>query len=259
MSGLASRAQVVKLANDLGLLGEPKLAKPVPPRFLQTRDLIDVGQRFYYLEILEPQVRRPAAPGSVPPRVSQTNVVIDFPGSQVRIVPYYSESEAQAIAALIRSRSTSRNPREVAVGLISALRAGLDVRLQTILSGEPNRRVRLIHEAVPTDHLLPQAAAAVRVVAPYLRQVAITWVLKALQKEIEGRWERFTTDLVKTADAATDGLTVCLVYQRPSVLQSLGAALGRLAGPAGTAIAGGVGATAMGSVAVEVRPGFARW
>jgi hypothetical protein len=88
------------------LLREPKLGVAVPPAYLQSRNRIAAGQRFYVLEPVGAAGLVPAGPRNraVTARVapSKASVSVNPQRSQVNVGFYLSEVEAQAIAAAIR-------------------------------------------------------------------------------------------------------------------------------------------------------------
>src|SRR5574341_934906 len=73
------------------LLGELGLGRNVPDRFVQDRNLIEVGQRFYYLEI--EGVRPIVHPRQRMRRSSRVYVKIDCPGNRIGVALYLRSEE----------------------------------------------------------------------------------------------------------------------------------------------------------------------
>lgn len=232
------------------LLKEPGLGKPVLGRFLVDRNLVDVGQRFYFLEILGGGVPTRTGP---PARTSQTAVVLDFPRTELRVFLYYSETEAQEIAQHLRRRAHTAT-------VLGALRAGLDVRLSTILSGEPTRQLRVIHEAVAQEGLLPAAAVAavMRVVGPVLARLVLRWLIEALSRQVEKRYDEFAAQFTSAADAALDGVTLALTFKGLPFLTSLRQMI-TMAKPPSLADVARMLTQGFGDVEFQLRPGYTRW
>jgi hypothetical protein len=236
------------------LLKEPGLGREVDPKFLADRNHITVGQRFYFLEIPQARPRLVNGPrGSRrAARVTQTNVTLDFPKGEVRIFLFYSEADAQAVSAHLRARAP--------VGaILTMLKAGLETRLATLLSGAPTRAMRVVHEAALTEHFRsPVIAAALKLVGQPLRAVLLKWTLEALQRELEQRAEQFAAHFTRAAAAEVDGVTVAIMFRQPSFLPELRRILARRG--SGTAVTLGALTLrqAMGEYALTIHPGFVR-
>lgn len=83
------------------LLREPRLGVTVPGMYLRSRQRIAVGQRFYYLELLQPGSSIPTSTDGSP-RPTEARVVIDLRKSQISAAVYLSETEAQQVAAAVQ-------------------------------------------------------------------------------------------------------------------------------------------------------------
>jgi hypothetical protein len=200
------------------LLKEPALGKAAEPRFLADRNVLEVGQRLYYLELPESSVR--PRPNRSLQRVGGTKVVLDLPGGTVRIGRYLSEADAQSLATALRKRA----PLAVVLGM---LRSGFESRLAQLFSGSPTRALRIVHEAVPADSLLPSNVAILLKAAGRPVTEALTkWVLDAFTRELRDRYDALAAEVVRAADADADGLTVVLSFSRPPFLRALRELLG---------------------------------
>jgi len=199
------------------LLKEPGLGRQVDPRFLADRNVVTVGQRFYYLEMREAAARTVAGPrGSRrSPRVAQTRIAFDFPKGELRAFLFFSEAEAQAISTQFRARAPIST-------VIAALKAGLENRLSTIFSGQPTRALRIVHEATPIEQFRsPVIGGALKLLGRPLAGVLLRWVLAALRREFEQRRDQFQAQFIRAAAAETDGVTLVIVFQRPPFFEQL--------------------------------------
>jgi hypothetical protein len=234
------------------LLKEPGLGRAVDARYLADRTVIETGQRFYYLEVPRGQVRtvRSAQGGHALARTSDTRVVLDFPRGELRVLLFYSEAEAQSLATQLRARAPSS-------ALLPALKRGLEERLASLLSGSPSRGLRVIHEAVPTQQLAaPAVATVMRLAGRPLSGLLLTWLLDVFRQEMERRYDVFAGQLAKAADAEADGVTLTVVFARPSFFERMRRLLsgGALAAAAG--LPASLTANAMGQFTVTVQPGY---
>ena len=203
------------------LLKEPTLGKAVDARFLADPNVLEVGQRLFFLEFSEgtgrmvsPRVRR------APPRVAATKILLDLPGGVLRIRHYLSEAEAQALSSMLRKRAP-------AGALLGALRGAFESRVAAMFSGAPTRSLRVVHEAVPTESLLPSAIGlALRAVGRPLSTAVTKWLLDALSRELKERYDNLAAEFTRAADATADGLTLVLTFSRPPFFAALRALLG---------------------------------
>jgi hypothetical protein len=237
------------------LLKEPGLGRAVEAPFLIRRRVTAVGQRFYFLEIPGARVRlapRMAGKPSRPARSTQTRITIDFVKRQLRLALYYSEADAQEISKQLRQKA----PLPV---LLRALRGRHDAALTQILSGEPTSALRLVHEEAPTEELAtPLLAPVLRMVGGKLSGVVLTWLLEALHRELQTRYDRFTGEFERAAQADEDGVSVVVTFEAPPLLEQLRRLLkpgGIVAAPAALAA---LARQTVGSYQVDFRAGFAR-
>lgn len=235
------------------LLKEPGLGRAVDPKFLADRTHIAVGQRLYFLEF--PGVRMPSVAdprtGRRQPRITQTNVTLDFPKGELRVFLFYAEADAQSLSTLLRTRGH-------ASVILTALKAGLDTRLTAMLSGVPNRAMRVIHEAVPTEQFgSPVTGAGLKLAGRPIGGILLRWVLEALNRELEQRRDQFSGQFTRAATAEADGVTLALVFRRPSFLVPLRRLLG---GDliAAAALRGSLAGQAMSEYGLTVHAGFVR-
>jgi hypothetical protein len=233
-----------------GLLGEPGLGRPIGPKFLARRGRIAVGQRFYFLDVPGARLREGGSrTGARPARSSRPRVVLDFPKRELRLGLYFSESDAQRLAAQFRAKASA----ESLVGLLKGLHEPM---LKKMLAGDGLGGVRLIHEAAPVEELAaPLVGGLVRAVGGKLAARLRDWTAAVLGKELSRQYDRFAGDFVNATTHEADGVTLTLTFQAPPFLEKLRKALkGGIA--AIPAAAGAFSRDALGSYAVGVRPGY---
>jgi len=238
------------------LLNEPGLGRQVDARFLADRNVVTVGQRFYYIET---QTARPrtivgvrGGGGSRSPRIAKTKVAFDFPKGELRVILFYSEAQAQAIATQLRGRA----PASIA---IAALKSGLDSNLATLFSGAPTRGLRVIHETAPIENFQsPAIGGALKVVGRSLAGLTLRWVLQAFKRELEQRRDQFAAQFTRAAASEADGVSVVIIFQRPSFFQQLRAVFsGKWALPA-AAWGAALMRQAIGEYTLAIHPGYPR-
>jgi hypothetical protein len=234
------------------LIGEPRLGRPVDQQFLARRGRISVGQRFYFLEIDDArlrQARRPTLSGTRPARSSQPKIVLDFPKRELRLFLFFSEADAQQVAAQLRKKASP-------TAVISLLKTLHETMIRRALSTHPAGVVKIIHEAAPTEQLaMPMTASVVRLLGSRLANRVRDWVATVLSKELTQNYERITGDFVRAASNDADGVTLQITLEAPPILQQLRKALrGGLA--AVPRLLRAFGKDTLGSYRFEMRPGF---
>lgn len=190
------------------MIQQPGLARPVDPRFLERRDLIDVGQCFYFLELDRPPapVRPPTPPdgGDRLPRTSEVNATIDLRSSAIRIAIFLGEGPAQGVAAKLRGGVSP-------AGAWSLIKNTVVAGVETALSGDLRRHVTIRHEVLHEKHLAAPAAAAGawllrtlgQEVVKQLIAAVVKWVGSAILKYLDRRAQEFTAATESPADGVT--------------------------------------------------------
>ena len=142
--------------------------------------------------------------------------------------------------------------------ILSALKAGLHARLGTMLSGVPTPAVRVIHEAVPAEQFRsPVIGTGLKLAGRPLGGVVLRWVLEALKRELEQRADQFAGQFTRAAAAEADGVTIALVFRRPSFLPPLRRLLGG-SPPAAALFGGSILRQAVGEYGLTIHAGFVR-
>jgi hypothetical protein len=139
------------------LLGDPGLGKAVDPQYLHDRRHLQLGQRFFYLEIDGARVVAPTGRigGAHIRRSSRTQVTIDCPGNRIGVAVYLSEEDANQVRKLLNDRTKPPS------AWLSALNGVFGPMSGNLLAG---RGVRIKHESAAYEEFIPLivGAAAVR-------------------------------------------------------------------------------------------------
>jgi hypothetical protein len=271
VAGLGPRSQrgwryfIPLTRHTAGLLfGEPGLGRDTAAQFLRSSRRTAVGQRFV---VLEPSGWRPGqalpsggAPARslgtpVPPstrpaprpggtRVSEVNLTLDILQETARVYIYLNEGDTQAVAASIR-RGESVTP------VLVLLRRIYVASLRSMLSGNPLRHIKLVHEAaagMESEGVLGTIGEAI------LKKIAdklIDWVGTALSEYFTRRSQEFLTAAANPAD----GVTIILTVRHPSLMQVMRKALRGESIGAGLELARAL-LTPVADVRLQTVPGF---
>ncbi len=229
------------------LLQEPGLGHEVSSEYLASPDQLHVGERLYYLEIAgaSPQVR-PPEPGQPPSvrRASEVNLTLDFPRNQIRVCIFLSEVASQEIATMLRQRAP--------IGAVqSRLKTEYGRDLKAALSGDFNRHVQMVHEAVPPDQFFGIGAAIKRIHPISLQRLQRRlqwWLRQRLADYLQQQTQKF---IAATEDTA-DGVTLMVTFTGPTGLSIIRRAVGGGAiSPSGDGFP-----TGMPETSIEVVAGF---
>jgi len=147
------------------LLGEPGLGAQVDQRFTEDRNLIDVGQRFYFLEI-EGVRPMPIVRGGQHRRSSQVFIKVNCPANRISVAIFFSEADAQAMSSKLRQNSP-----------MSTVLRGMSGLFRALSDFSASRNVKVIHETQTYEEyflgsLAGRALQAGRAVAGTVRSVA---------------------------------------------------------------------------------------
>src|SRR5439155_25820550 len=184
------------------------------------------------------------------PRVGQTRVAFDFPKGELRALLFYSEAEAQALATRFRARAP--------IGaVLVALKAGLESRLATIFSGAPTPALRVVHEATPIEQFRsPVIGGVVKLIGRPLGTLLLKWLLEALRRELEQRRDQFAAEFTRAAASEADGVTVVVVFRRPSFFEHLRQVFSGKASLLAAKVSAVLQQQAFGEYALAIRPGY---
>jgi len=253
-AGRAGRSLIHPLTPEAAsaLFGEPGLARAVDQQFLARRGRIAVGQRFYFLDVPGARVRQarwPTVSGMRPARSSQPKIVLDFPQRELRLLLYFSEADAQQVAAQLRKKASP-------AAVISLLKSLHETIIKRVLSTQPASVVRVIHEAAPTENLsIPIASNVMKLVGSKLVGKVRDWLASVLTRELTQNYDRVAGDFIGAASSDADGVTLQITFQAPPLLEQIRRAL-KGSMTAIPILLGAFGKDALGSYRFEMRPGF---
>lgn len=253
-AGRAARTLLHPLTPEAAatLFGEPGLARATGKQFTARRGRVGVGQRFYFLEVAGARVRqarRPTLRGTRPARSSQPKIVLDFPKRELRLFLFFSETDAQQLAAQLR--------RKASPAAIVALVKGLhETMIKRILSTDPAGAVKIVHELATTENLAaPLVSTVVRMLGDKLAIKVRNWLASVLNKELTQSYDLLASEFVKVASDDADGVTLQITFLAPPILEQIRRTLkGGLTAIPG--IARAFAKEALGSYRLEMRPGF---
>jgi hypothetical protein len=238
------------------LLGEPRLGRKMGKRFLASRHMISRRGRFYFLQIAgaRPQTAPPAPGGSAtgrPRGSSQVYLTLDFASKPpvIRVCVFLSEAESQELAAKLRQGASGAAALK---GVLAVARTGV----RTALSGDLNRRVKIVHETVAPDRFLGLGP-----VVKKLLPVALEWlagkILDGVAQRLAEFFQQRSAEFVKATEDPSDGVTLVVEFIDPpgmSVLRDL------IKGQVGV-LAGGwppPGVTGLPAANIRIVPGLHR-
>lgn len=197
------------------LLDEPSLGREVDSGHSTSPFGMEVGQRFYFLEI----------PGKTPlmnhgpdgrtrrRRKTRLRLTLDFRANRIRLSLYLSEIRAQEIAVKLR--------RQVHAGAVVArLRHSLERGIDASLAGRSSR-LKIIHESIaPRDWriaLQRLPSIVLRTLAGRLKQ----WTVGGLSEFLR----RSSRAFIEATEAPNDGITLVVAVADPPGFAQLSKAL----------------------------------
>jgi hypothetical protein len=223
------------------LLGDPGLGRAVPSRFLVSRNLIEVGQRFYYAQLA------PLGPLPTCARPSEVNLTLDRRGGrdELKVAVYVTETEAKEIAERLVDRKM--------VEAFNRLREVTWSGVKTAFSDGGRQHLRVLRDGVPEEHLGPIATKALEFLLRYAATKVLDWALGALSDYIKRRADEFVSVF---RDPAC-GVTIVITLSSSPLWGLLDDAWsGKGVDPGAVRRALGTKLTTLPSVALK--PGFAR-
>jgi len=234
------------------LFQEPGLGRDVSDRYLHSRNVIMVGQRFFFIEIPNaiplplPQIPNRKGTGTTRGgRQSQTRIQLHFPKGQIRLFIFYSDADAQKLKQQLRSKSPN--------AIVGMLTSDLNTKLQSVMGGNSPKRLQIIHEAMPTQQ--SSSTISANVLRGHGGKIA-EWITgkttEALLDNIKKQSDRFVESFRKATDDPADGLTIRLVFQGPPFFETLRK---RFSGGSGN-LDMSKSSSQAASVSIDILPGF---
>jgi hypothetical protein len=225
------------------LLGEPKLGRETDPSYLANPYAVDVGQRFYYLEIPGKRPLMDPGVGKRPALRHRTGVrlVLDFRANQIRVHMYLSEIRAQEIAVKLRQQAhlgavTTYLGRILERGARTALSSGFG-------------RLKIVHETVTPDRWSSALQRLPSLIPRILLGRLQEWFLANLPTLLKQQAQQFIAEF----DKPDDGVTLHVTIDQPPGFAHVRDALnGKVASLANLRLSGGAPA-----VSLRVSAGYA--
>jgi hypothetical protein len=204
------------------LLKEPGLGKDMDARWMQSRNMIGVGQRFYFLEI--------ATGGGSSTKIqpsctatSQVNVTIDLKASQVRVYAYFSEADAQRVVAAGPTAGAMTGVRVVmglATGAINSLATGPSSHVTVIREATGDLEGEEFWQKIVGD-------AAKRIVIWLLTELAKA-LLQALKAALIQYFNRRLAEFSSATRGPACGVTLAFTFNHPGLRVLQAALAGRV-------------------------------
>ncbi len=259
------------------ILGDPGLGSSVDSKYLHDRNLIGVGQRFYYLEIDGARAVTPTGQAVKPGvrRSSRANVTIDCPRNKVVVALYLSEEDAREVARQLK------NPQKSPSAVLNQFSQILGTMQSNFSTG---RNVRVIHETTAFEEyslsdvgklwgkakaiggkvvaavksragsILGRAGALVKklpigTLLKLAEKIAV-WVKTRLLQYLKAKQSEFVTAIENPAD----GVTIVLTFSNPPYLDTICNVLKGIKAITGREME----SSEIPSASVQILPGFHR-
>ncbi|MTB51143.1 hypothetical protein [Lewinella sp. W8] len=209
------------------LLGNPRLGSRVAARWLSNRNRIQVGQRFYYLELVSqaagtppapvrPQPPRPVLPG-IPSGVTKDDayVKLDFTRSTMTLALMMTEAKAAEVTRRIKANDY--------LGAATTFRTSIRDALNNILLKDIGRHVKVVMELSEDqyleDFLGKLLKAGGRIVGGAAKEglkMAVKKIIQRLvklaEKALANHLRRLRNDFIRAQENGAQGLTLHLVF-----------------------------------------------
>lgn len=221
------------------LLGSAGLGRPFAAKWMNSPHKVQIGLRYFYLEILNaptgprpaagpvrpnppmgaaapiliPQITAPPAPAT--PQPSQINTVVDCQRNRIVVALFLAEHQAQRVAASFRSG-------DAGTVLFQAVTSLLDAVAQNMADGK-GKHIKVIPRA---QQLFKRRRRPVlRMAMMWFRKFFFKWLGRVFVKLVEREMEAFKTAFIKAADDAAWGVTVRVELDNPPAMEAICAAL----------------------------------
>lgn len=209
------------------LLKEPDLGKDVANNLLNSRTKINVGQRFYYLEIPNAAVRLPRVQTGQNGRIKRVSIArnndfqleINFIKSKVVYNYYFSEVAANELV-----KSFTKGDKAKVAHMI---KSNLKDAFSKVLSKRLGSKVKIIHEATPElylDRFVEEENFLGNLTKNLLRNLIKSLAKKfgmAGYKVLKTHFKTSLNDFEGELAKPNDGVTVRLVWSKISGMQQL--------------------------------------
>lgn len=187
------------------VLGKAGLGRPVSsPKFLANRNLIEVRQRFYFLEIPGVKCITWQAPGrpSVPVRANDVNLTLDFKQKQVILYIFISEANAQKIVNMWSQNAPIHAWLQI---LRSIVEGGLKASEQML-----KQRMKIVEETYVFEQFETKDGKGLGIaVVKFVVDKVVEVIYKYLEEYLRLKQDEFR----KAAQADADGVTIVVKFK----------------------------------------------
>lgn len=189
------------------LLNEPGLGNRETPPSMNEPLTSDVGQRYYFLEILEaPAQALPVTTGkNKAARPSQFKLILDFSSDQIRAFIFMSEAQSQVMATKLRQRVAAGN-------VLPEIRKLIETGVKSALTAQANHLVKIIHGTIPPEQ---SRGLALKWLPPIILETMgaklIEWLGQHIAQQLQKRHQEFIT----ATENLEDGVTMIVKLSNP--------------------------------------------
>lgn len=200
------------------LLGSAGLGRKFAPKWLTSQNKVQIGLRYYYLEITggARPVDSPAttiAPADARP--SQINTVVDCQRSRIVVALFLAEPQAQRVAASLRSGQSG-------AVLFQAIAGVMDAAAQNAADGK-GKHLKVIPRV--QQLFKRRSRPMLRLVMEWFRKRLFKWLGRVVVKLLEREMNAFKAAFIQAADDAAWGVTVRIELNNPPAMEAICAAL----------------------------------
>lgn len=222
------------------LMGSAGLGRPFAPKWLQSPSKIQVGLRYFYLEVAgEGTVSQQS--GSMDRPASEFNLLVNCQTNRIVGTLFVAEPQAQRIAAALRSG----NQRSV---LLQAVTSILDAAAKNMADGR-GRHLKIIPRA---EQFKPGGRLMLKAVVRWFGQRFFKWLARVIIRRIQSDLAEFGSRFAKAAEDPAWGVTITITLDNPPAMAAISAAMqGKLQLP-------DLGQVEVPAASWAVAPGFSR-
>jgi hypothetical protein len=195
------------------ILGQPRLGRDVPAKYLADPLMIGLGQRFYYLEIPEAPAQMLSSPGAPAAswRCCQTHLTLDFPRDQLQVSIFLSEAMAQGIAMKLRQRAPL-GP------ILTSLRSVFAAGLETAFAEGAHHQVKIVHGAMAIEQ---SPATALKWLPPLVQEMLVDKLILWLGYHLSQYLQQRPHDFITATENLATGLTIIITFNNPPGLADI--------------------------------------
>jgi hypothetical protein len=234
------------------LMGSGGLGRSFAAKWMVSPNKIQIGHRFYFLEIVNQDLGTAPGPGPgsvavaaprsvMERRPSEFNLVVNCQSNKIVAALFIAEQQAQQVATSLRSGNAG-------AVLLQAVTAVLSAAAQNMTDGR-GKHIQIIPKA---EQLKPRGRMVLRMVMRWFRQHFFKWLARVIVKRIQRELTEFSQTFTKATEDPAWGVTVTVTLDNPPAMEAIGAALqGKLKLPP-------LGPEEVPASTWSVTPGFSR-